>query len=128
MAHGDLVHVLTRECAEPIDVDAELVDRRDDGEIVLLREREVLFSGAGRDVDDAGPLGRVDVVPADDPVVDVLLRIEFVKRTLIWPADQVSTRDLAGYRVLAAQRSPRGLLGNVVRLAVLLGADIGQLG
>src|ERR687892_1330243 len=34
--HGNLVDVLTRERSVPFGVDTELVNRRDDGEIVLL--------------------------------------------------------------------------------------------
>ena len=73
--------VRTGQPVEAVDIDAELVDRRDDIEVVLLRKREVFLSAAGRDVDDAGAFVGADVVPGDDAVLDVLICGEFVERS-----------------------------------------------
>ena len=76
--------------AEAVDVDALVVDGRDDGEAVLLAEREVLLAAARRDVDDAGALLVGDLVPRDDAVLDALLRRQLVERAAVRQADQLA--------------------------------------
>ena len=73
---GDFVDVLTRQPIEPIDIDAELIDRRDDSESLRFREREVFLTAAGSDVDDAGSFGGVDIVPGDNRCASRLVRPE----------------------------------------------------
>ena len=57
---------------KPVEVDARLVERRDDRQPERLAELEVLGAAARGDVDDAGPLVLADLVPGDD---DVLVRV-----------------------------------------------------
>ena len=54
--------------AEAVEVVAGLVERRDDRQVELLAQPEVLGAAAGRDVHDAGALVLADLVPRDDPV------------------------------------------------------------
>ena len=50
---------------------ARLVHRREHREVVEETELEVLLAGTGRDVDDARPLLERDLVPRNDPVLDL---------------------------------------------------------
>jgi hypothetical protein len=59
---------------------AGLVDRRQDGQVVLAREIEVLGTAAGRDVDDARSRREVDVAPGDDAMLDRRAGAERVER------------------------------------------------
>ncbi len=61
-------------------------------------------------------------------MADSLPGWELVERPSVRPADEVATRQLLGHLVVAAQRSPDGFLREVVRLTLLLGANVGQLG
>ena len=62
---------------------ARLVHRREHREVVEEAELEVLLAGARCDVDDAGSLLERDLVPRDDPVVDLAARAEVVERTAV---------------------------------------------
>ena len=62
---------------------ARLVHRREHREVVEEAELEVLLAGARCDVDDAGSLLQRDLVPRDDPVVDLAARTEVVERTAV---------------------------------------------
>ncbi len=53
------------------------------------RELEVLGTGAGSDVDDAGSLVQRDLVPRDDPMHDPLLCGEVVERPLVLETDEL---------------------------------------
>src|SRR5262249_39018788 len=74
-----LADALARERAEAVDVDAGLVDRRDDGDPERLGELVVLGAAARRDVDDPGPLLLADVLPGDDRVLDALLGLKLLE-------------------------------------------------
>ncbi len=45
---------------------AELIERRDRHELVLLAQCEVFLAATGGDVDDARPFGGADRLPGDD--------------------------------------------------------------
>ena len=73
-----------REAREPAVLGREtarLVDGHEHGQVVPLRELEVLGAGARGDVDDPGALLERDVVPGDDAVLDALRR-RVVERAL----------------------------------------------
>ena len=54
---------------KPVQVVADLVERRDDRQAQRLAELVVLRAAAGRDVDDARALVLADLVPGDDAVL-----------------------------------------------------------
>ena len=91
----DLIGSLNSRCSvQPAVLRQEapaLVDGDEHGQVVHLRELEVLRAGARCDVDDAGPLLERDVVPGDDAVHDRLRGLEVVVRALVLEPDQVGT-------------------------------------
>ena len=86
-ATDDLVRRLARrEAVQPavgVVETARLVDRREHREVVEAPELEVLLACARRDVDDAGSLLERDLVPRDDPVVDLAAGAEVVEGTAV---------------------------------------------
>ena len=124
----DFMDVLAGQPIETVHVDAELIDRRDNLEIVLLREREVLLAAAGGDVDDAGAFDRADVGPGDHPMLDVDFGGQLVKRTFVGPAEHVGALQLARDGIVAAQGVLDCLLGEIEPVTVLLDVDVVQLG
>ena len=90
---------------KPVEEDADLVERRDRRQALLLAELEVLLAAARGDVDDAGAFGLADVLPGDD-AVDVLRRLTAGAQLLL--ADDLG--DLVGIaaRVLLGRQSSNG--------------------
>ena len=68
---GRLVRALAGQPAVLVEDLAVLVDRRQHRQALALAQLEVLAAAARRDVDDAGSLLERDLVPGDDPVLDV---------------------------------------------------------
>ena len=68
---------------------ARLVDRGEHGEVVDAAELEVLLAGAGRDVDDPGSLVERDLVPRDDPMLDLAAGAEVVERPPVAKSDEL---------------------------------------
>ena len=68
---------------------ARLVDRGEHGEVVDAAELEVLLAGAGRDVDDPGALFERDLVPGDDPMLDLAAGAEVVERPPVAKPDEL---------------------------------------
>ena len=85
---------------------------------VGLAQLEVLFATPRSDVHDAGALGRVDIAPRDDPVLDVALHRQLREERLVALADQLRALHLLGLglgldadgRHAVVQFAPRGLL------------------
>ena len=84
-----------RELAEAVDVDAGLVDRRDDRQAVDLGQLVVLGAAAWGDVDDPGALLLADVLPGDDRVLDALLGRQLLERAVEAQADQLGAGQAA---------------------------------
>ena len=80
---------------EAVDEDAELVDRVDDRQVEGPGEGEVLLPAPRRDVDDAGPLGVVDLVPRDHSMRDPGGGRQLVERTGVGEVDQLGAPRLA---------------------------------
>ena len=72
-----------------------LVDRREHRQVVDAAELEVLLARAGRDVDDARPLLERDLVPGDDPVLDLAAGAELVERAAVAKPDELLAADAA---------------------------------
>ena len=72
--------------------DPELIDRIQNGQPVLLAEREVLLATAGGDVHDPGPLLVGDLVPCDDGVLHALLNRQLVERALVGQTHELASR------------------------------------
>ena len=92
--------------------DPELIDRIENGQPILLAEREVLPATARSDVHDPGPLLVGDLVPGDDGVLYALLDGQFVEGTLIAQPHQVAAgrgandRRVSGHSTLRALGDP----------------------
>ncbi len=84
---------------------ARLVDGRQHGELVHLRELEVLAAAAGRDVDDAGARVEGDVVPRDHAVLDLRAGLERVERPAVAPADELGPLDDAREALVREERT-----------------------
>jgi hypothetical protein len=67
-------------------------------------ELEVLLAGAGRDVDDARPLLEGDLVPGNDPVVDLAAGAEVVERTAVANADELLAEGMPGEALVRIPR------------------------
>ena len=72
-------HAPAGEPVEPVDEDAELVQRRDDLQAPLLADLEVLGARSGGGMDDAGALRLAHLVPQDDAVLHAALRGQLVE-------------------------------------------------
>src|SRR5262249_5304174 len=70
---GDNLDGLPGQPVEPVDIDAEVVERRDDGQPELFAEEEILLTTAGRDVDDAGAFLLANLIPRNHAMLDALL-------------------------------------------------------
>jgi hypothetical protein len=66
---GDVGCLQASQPAKAVVVAAVLVDGHDDRQADRFAELEVLGTGAGGDVDDAGPLLLADLGPRHDPVL-----------------------------------------------------------
>ncbi len=70
---------------------AGFVNRHQHRQVVDLAELEVLLPGAGRDVDDPGPLVERDVLPRDHAMLHLRAGPELVERARVAPADELLT-------------------------------------
>ena len=87
----DLVYGFAAERAETVDVDTAVVERGDDGQVVVASEFEVFGTGAGCDVDDAGTFFVAYIFPFDDAVLvaGFGLCFEIVEGAAVSPSDEV---------------------------------------
>ncbi len=130
----DLVGRLDRrEAVQPAVVVVEtsaLVDRREHGKAERAAELEVVRTGSGRDVDDAGSLLllEVDLVPRDDAVLDAGARREVVEGALVAEPDELGSLHAAHERVVRVpgREHPLAVLAQaVLALGMDGGRDIG---
>src|SRR5690242_9376298 len=86
---GHVADVLASQPAESVDVDAAVVDRRDDLQLEFLAQLEVFLATPGRNVDDARALLLTDLRPRNDLVLDAGHRGELVERARVPPVEQL---------------------------------------
>src|SRR5581483_412952 len=122
-----LADAVAAQLAEAGQVDAGLVDRLDDGQVLDAGQLEVLGATARRDVDHAGALFLADLFPRDDAVLDALLRLDLGERRHVVQADQVAALHGLDNLVVAAQDAG-GVGREVVELAILADLHVVQVG
>ena len=88
----DLIDILPREPIEPGHEIAELVQRRDGGNVVFLPQREVFAARARRDMHNPRPLALAHLIPRHDPVLHPILRRQLRERRLIAQPDKRARR------------------------------------
>ncbi|GBD17214.1 hypothetical protein HRbin26_02132 [bacterium HR26] len=113
---------------EAVEVDAVLVQRRHHRQVELLAELVVLPPGTRCDMDDAGSLLRVHLVPGDHPVRHALHGRQLVERPAVGQADERAAGQLLQHLVVAAQRCPGRILRQVVDMVTLAHLHVGELG
>ncbi len=116
-----------------LDVDAEIIHRREHGQAKLFGEAEVLATAAGGDMYNASTLGRADLFPGYDSMLDSLHSGQLVERTAILPASQIMPFERLNHVVIALVATLERLehrkqvFSQIVELAVLLHLHIGKL-
>ena len=101
---------------------AALVDRRQDGQVVHLRQLEVLGAGARRDVDDAGPFLERYLVPRDHAVHDPLRGLKVVVRPFVFEPDQLGAAN-AFEELAVGEALDRHPLAGVLLAVLRVGID-----
>ena len=124
---GRLVRAQPRQPLEAGQEDTVLVDRRDDGEAVLLAEREVLGAAPGGDVHDPGTFRGRHIGPGDDAVFHALLRGDVVERRMVPQAHKSLAEQPLDNLVIALECAECPFF-QVQLLTALADPDVGEPG